>query len=77
MKTYCGGISVLVLERKINRTPTRTMTIFIKKEAVPPSFSKNNNGVNLAPTRLNESAYIPERKRMKPMTVMIFLFIKY
>ena len=49
----------------------------MKKEAVPPSFSKNNNGVNLAPTKLKERAYIPERKRMNPMMVMICLFIKY
>ena len=49
----------------------------MKKDAVPPSFSKNNNGVNFAPTRLNESAYIPEIKRMNPIKVIIFLLITY
>lgn len=74
---YSCGVSVVVRERKINKTPTNTIMILIKKEAVPPNFSKNNNGVNLAPTRLKDSAYIPERKRMNPRTVMIFLFINY
>ena len=68
---------MVVRERKINKMPTSTIKILIKKDAVPPSFSKNSRGVNFAPTRLKESAYIPARKRMNPITVIIFLFIKF
>ena len=74
---YSLGVSVVVRDKNINKTPTNTITILIKKEAVLPSFSKNKKGVNFAPTKLKESEYIPVRKRMNPMMVMIFLFINY